>query len=83
MLAEAKALVNTLPGWTVSESIIVPVQYSTKKQMVFGTGKVEELMQLTAQASKSFNSIMLNIDMLTGGQHSELFQLLRIPIYDR
>ncbi len=63
---------------------IVSVQYSTRKAHIFGTGKLQELMELAlCQAHKSFNAIMINVDMLSGSQHSELFQLLQVPIYDR
>lgn len=80
-LEEAIALIGTLPGWRVIQSFIVPTDYNTKKKRVWGSGKIDELRRLVGRTSAS--ALMINADMLTPTQQSELYQTFHLPVYDR
>ncbi|KJH41576.1 hypothetical protein DICVIV_12453 [Dictyocaulus viviparus] len=80
-LDEAIALVNTLPSFRVVESAIFGVDYNTKRKTVWGSGQIDALITIKEQARVT--ALMVNVDMLSPLQQHELFQIFRIPIYDR
>uniref|UniRef100_A0AC35UAZ0 Hflx-type G domain-containing protein n=1 Tax=Rhabditophanes sp. KR3021 TaxID=114890 RepID=A0AC35UAZ0_9BILA len=80
-LEEAVSLVKTIPGFSVVESAIVGTDYNTKKKQIWGQGRLEALIEL--KASTRVSAVMLNIDILTPLQQTELFNIFQVPVYDR
>ncbi|KAE9414403.1 hypothetical protein Angca_006806, partial [Angiostrongylus cantonensis] len=80
-LSEAVALVNTLPGFRVVQSAVLGVKYNTKCKTVWGSGQIEALMRMKQQSRVT--ALMVNVDMLSPLQQHELFDIFRVPIYDR
>ncbi|KAL6744194.1 hypothetical protein Aduo_017154 [Ancylostoma duodenale] len=96
-LDEAVTLVNTLPGFRVVESVVMGVDYNTKRKAVWGSGQIEALVRKKMQARVT--ALMVNVDMLTPFQQviysrakyfsmntlfqHELFRIFHVPIYDR
>ncbi|EYB82032.1 hypothetical protein Y032_0368g56 [Ancylostoma ceylanicum] len=80
-LDEAVTLVNTLPGFRVVESVVMGVDYNTKRKAVWGSGQIEALVRKKMQSRVT--ALMVNVDMLTPFQQHELFSIFHVPIYDR
>ncbi|VDM54891.1 unnamed protein product [Angiostrongylus costaricensis] len=91
-LNEAVALVNTLPGFRVVQtpsdvslslfrSAVLGVEYNTKRKTVWGSGQIEALMTIKQQSRVT--ALMVNVDMLSPLQQHELFDIFRVPVYDR
>ncbi|RCN27477.1 putative GTP-binding protein HflX [Ancylostoma caninum] len=80
-LDEAVTLVNTLPGFRVVESVVMGVDYNTKRKAVWGSGQIEALVRKKMQSRVT--ALMVNVDMLTPFQQHELFRIFHVPIYDR
>ncbi|TKR61334.1 hypothetical protein L596_028454 [Steinernema carpocapsae] len=80
-LAEAITLVKTLPGFTVANSVVVGTDYNTKKKRIWGAGRVEALVDV--KNSHHVTAVMVNVDMLSPLQQSELHSVFGVPIYDR
>ncbi|KAK6758273.1 hypothetical protein RB195_015845 [Necator americanus] len=80
-LDEAVTLVNTLPGFRVVESIVMGVDYNTKRKAVWGKGQIETLVMKKTQSRVT--ALMVNVDMLAPNQQHELFNIFHIPVYDR
>uniref|UniRef100_A0A7E4VI14 Hflx-type G domain-containing protein n=1 Tax=Panagrellus redivivus TaxID=6233 RepID=A0A7E4VI14_PANRE len=81
MLEEAVALIRTLPGFNVATSVLVGTDYNTKKKLIWGGGRLEALMQ--HKLKHSVTAIMVNVDMLTPIQQTELTAYFGVPVYDR
>uniref|UniRef100_A0A1I7X1T5 Transferred entry: 3.1.21.10 n=1 Tax=Heterorhabditis bacteriophora TaxID=37862 RepID=A0A1I7X1T5_HETBA len=77
-LAEAIALVNTLPNFRVVESAIVGVDYNTKRKSVWGTGQIKSLVKLKHQNRVS--AVMVNIEILTPMQQVRI-QVIKVGFY--
>uniref|UniRef100_A0AAF5CZX2 Hflx-type G domain-containing protein n=1 Tax=Strongyloides stercoralis TaxID=6248 RepID=A0AAF5CZX2_STRER len=80
-LSEAISLVKTIPGFSVSQSVIVGTDYTTKKKQIWGQGRIDSLLQLKSTCRVS--AIMINVEYLTPLQQSELYNIFQVPIYDR
>uniref|UniRef100_A0A0N5BRY9 Hflx-type G domain-containing protein n=1 Tax=Strongyloides papillosus TaxID=174720 RepID=A0A0N5BRY9_STREA len=78
---EAIALVKTVPGFSISQSVIVGTDYTTKKKHIWGQGRVEDLLKL--KVSSRVSALMINVDQITPLQQTELYNIFRVPIYDR
>lgn len=59
-LQEAIALVNSLPNWSVEESLKVPLE-SLGKKALFGSGKLQELKDLVRKIRSSGRKVRLFI----------------------
>ncbi|KAK6058631.1 hypothetical protein COOONC_03800 [Cooperia oncophora] len=57
------------------------VDYNTKRKRVWGTGQLEALARIKQQSRVT--ALMVNVDMLSPIQQYELFNIFRVPIYDR
>ncbi|KAK0410059.1 hypothetical protein QR680_004922 [Steinernema hermaphroditum] len=80
-LAEAITLVRTLPGFTVANSVIVGTDYNTKKKRIWGAGRLDALVEVKNRHHVS--AVMINVDILSPLQQSELHGVFGCPIYDR
>ncbi|EFP01963.1 hypothetical protein CRE_22870 [Caenorhabditis remanei] len=80
-LEEAVALVNNLPNMIAVDSLIMPVDYNTKRKSIGATGNLEKLVarRETARAT----ALMVNVDVLSPAQQEELFGIFEVPIFDR
>ncbi|EFP01947.1 hypothetical protein CRE_22804 [Caenorhabditis remanei] len=80
-LEEAVALVNNLPNMIAVDSLIMPVDYNTKRKSIWAAGNLEKLVarRETARAT----ALMVNVDVLSPAQQEELFGIFEVPIFDR
>uniref|UniRef100_A0A1I7YRZ3 Hflx-type G domain-containing protein n=2 Tax=Steinernema glaseri TaxID=37863 RepID=A0A1I7YRZ3_9BILA len=81
LLAEAIRLVKTLPGFSVANSVIVGTDYNTKKKRIWGAGRLDALVEVKNR--HHISAVMVNVDMLSPLQQSELHNVFGCPIYDR
>ncbi|KAK3583272.1 hypothetical protein CHS0354_011158 [Potamilus streckersoni] len=80
-LAEACALVDSVPGWKVAKKDIVNAREPHRKD-VFGTGKVRELKNLIKELS-GVTAVFVNVNILQKHQTQFLKDLWEIPVFDR
>lgn len=80
-LAEAIALINTLPSWSVVGKRTVPLLTLQKKQLV-GSGALETLKKEISDCS-SVTAIFVSTNLLKFVQIAELQKVFHLPIYDR
>jgi hypothetical protein len=60
-LAESVALVNTLPGWNVSDAVVVPVgDLASRRTSLLGTGKLDELKVRNRSISLGVSSVCVS-----------------------
>lgn len=80
-LAEAVALVNTLPNWSVAGERLVPLMSLQKKQLV-GPGTLESLKTEIANSGNP-SAIFVSTNLLKFVQISELQNVFQLPVFDR
>lgn len=81
MMAEAEALIETLPAWSVVESLRASIKSLSKKH-VFGQGTVQDLAtQIRSQPD--ITTVFLNMDRLSGVQKRTLEEEWGVPVMDR
>ncbi|KAM3717992.1 putative GTP-binding protein [Dirofilaria immitis] len=80
-LEEAVALVNTLPKFKVIETTAISTDYSTKKNRLWGKGRLERIIALNEKICAT--ALMIDVDILSPKQQAELTSIFRIPVYDR
>ncbi|EGT35308.1 hypothetical protein CAEBREN_11668 [Caenorhabditis brenneri] len=80
-LDEAVALVNNLPNMIAVDSLIMPVDYNTKRKSIWATGNLEKLVARREEARAT--ALMVNVDVLSPTQQEELFRIFEVPIFDR
>nr|XP_031837462.1 putative GTP-binding protein 6 isoform X1 [Nomia melanderi] len=80
-LAEAIALINTLPNWSIAGKKLVPLLSLQKKQLV-GSGALETLKQEIKNCPK-VTAIFVSTNLLKFIQVAELQKAFGLPIYDR
>ncbi|CAB3397729.1 unnamed protein product [Caenorhabditis bovis] len=80
-LEEAVSLVDNLPHMRAVDSVILPVDYNTKRKTIWATGNIEKLIERKEQARAT--ALMINVDVLSPTQQEELFRLFEVPIFDR
>lgn len=80
-LEEAVALVNNLPNMIAVDSLIMPVDYNTKRKSIWATGNLEKLVARREEARAT--ALMVNVDVLSPNQQEELFRIFEVPIFDR
>lgn len=62
--------------------MIVPLQYSTKKKTIFGSGKFIELQEHIRKIP-DLTAVFVNVDMLAAAQHTELYEAWKVHVFDR
>lgn len=80
-LAEAVALIGTLPKWKVVDTVKVGL-HSLGKKSLFGTGNLQMLKERIYR-DKQITAVFVSTDILRGIQHRELEEVFGVPVYDR
>ncbi|XP_047394224.1 putative GTP-binding protein 6 isoform X2 [Sciurus carolinensis] len=80
-VAEATALVHTLAGWSVAETMVVPTKTPDRK-LIFGKGNLEHLTE-RIRGSPEITCVFLNVERLTPATRKELEAAWRVPVFDR
>lgn len=84
-LQEAEALVRSLPSWSISHSLIVPLESLDRRQL-FGSGKLQELHQQIGQlrsAGQRVTCVFVSKGQLSGAQKRFLTHFFGLPVMDR
>ncbi|XP_019640776.1 PREDICTED: putative GTP-binding protein 6 [Branchiostoma belcheri] len=81
MLAESVALVETLPYWTVVDTVLMSTKTPDKK-MIFGKGNFQTLTE-KIQTMKEVTAVFLSVEALTGRQQKEMEEAWGVPVFDR
>ncbi|XP_017968822.1 putative GTP-binding protein 6 [Drosophila navojoa] len=83
-LAEATALIHSLPNWQVARSLKVPLE-SLERKTLFGSGKIAEIKELLAQLrnERQVNSIFVSKGTLSFAQRQFLEDEFKLPVLDR
>ncbi|XP_010829399.1 PREDICTED: putative GTP-binding protein 6 [Bison bison bison] len=80
-VAEARALVCTLDGWSVVDTMVVPTKTPDKK-LIFGRGTLEQLTE-RIRGSPEITSVFLNVERLATPTKKDLEAAWRVPVFDR
>ncbi|XP_055420188.1 putative GTP-binding protein 6 [Bubalus kerabau] len=80
-VAEAQALVCTLDGWSVVDTMVVPTKTPDKK-LIFGRGTLERLTE-RIRGSPEITSVFLNVERLATPTKKDLEAAWRVPVFDR
>lgn len=80
-LAEARALVRTLPDWKVVGSKIVPL-LSFRKPSIFGKGNLNLIKEMV-DSDKTITAVFISINMLNHLQQDTLEKYFSVPVFDR
>lgn len=62
-------------------SLIMPVDYNTKRKSIWASGNLEKLVARREAARAT--ALMVNVDVLSPSQQEELFRIFEVPIFDR
>lgn len=83
-LAEAIALVNSLPNWKVARGLKVPLE-SLERKTLFGSGKLAELKNLVAdlRQEQQLSCLFVSKGILSFSQKQFLESEFRLPVLDR
>ncbi|XP_030373667.1 putative GTP-binding protein 6 [Scaptodrosophila lebanonensis] len=83
-LAEAIALVNSLPNWQVAHALKVPLE-SLERKTLFGTGKLIELKQVVAdlRQQQQLSCLFISKGTLSFAQKRFLESEFQLPVMDR
>ncbi|CAN7990467.1 unnamed protein product [Ixodes hexagonus] len=80
-LAEAVALLETLPEWHVAAKLQLNTE-NENRQLIFGKGNLARITDLIKEKA-NVSALFINLDVLTGIQHTALQQHFALPVYDR
>ncbi|XP_064601076.1 putative GTP-binding protein 6 [Liolophura sinensis] len=80
-LAEACALVDSIPNWKVIHKKICKTK-SLNTRYIFGRGMLDELTA-DVRSRMDISAVFISMNMVTGEQLSTLQKLWGIPVYDR
>nr|CAD7447904.1 unnamed protein product [Timema bartmani] len=80
-LAEAVALIETLPRWKVVDKLVLPLQ-SFHKTTFFGKGNLKMLRDKVRE-NERIVSVFISVNQLRGTQHHELEEQFGVPVFDR
>lgn len=80
-LAEAVALVETLPHWIVVDKMCVPL-LTLEKPQLFGTGSLENV-KTRIRCGRNVTAIFISTNTLKHVQLLELEKIFGVPVYDR
>ncbi|KAF0313094.1 EARP-interacting [Amphibalanus amphitrite] len=81
LLAEAAALVRSLPGWRVLDTLRQPV-LNARSKTVLGSGQLRALQERLRRLPAA-TGVLVNVQQLSGLQQAELETALRLPVIDR
>ncbi|XP_017104664.2 putative GTP-binding protein 6 [Drosophila bipectinata] len=83
-LAEASALVHSLPNWQVAKALKVPLE-SLEKKTLFGSGKLAELKALVTELrqERHLTCLFVSKGTLSFAQKRFLEAEFRLPVMDR
>lgn len=81
MLAESKALVTSIQGWSVVGSTIISLMNFDKKNF-FGKGNLEVLKK-QVRGDARVTAVFLSVDVLKRHQQKLLQDLFQVPVFDR
>ncbi|KAF4008319.1 hypothetical protein G4228_020027, partial [Cervus hanglu yarkandensis] len=80
-VAEARALVCTLDGWSVVDTMVVPTKTPDKK-LIFGRGTLEQLTE-RIRGLPEITAVFLNVERLATPTKKDLEAAWRVPVFDR
>ncbi|XP_054044940.1 putative GTP-binding protein 6 [Rissa tridactyla] len=80
-IAEAVALVDTLPNWTVLDKIIIPTKNPDKK-FVFGKGNFQALTEKIKKLPH-VTAVFLNVERISSLTKKELEDAWGVKVFDR
>lgn len=80
-LAEAVALLETLPEWHVAAKLQLSTE-NENRQLIFGKGNLARIADLIKEKS-NVSALFINLDVLTSIQHTALQRHFGLPVYDR
>ncbi|XP_001604860.1 putative GTP-binding protein 6 [Nasonia vitripennis] len=80
-LAEAVALVETLPHWTVVDKMCVPL-LTLEREQLFGSGSLENV-KTRVKCGRNVTAIFISTNTLKHVQLLELEKIFGVPVYDR
>lgn len=81
MLAESKALVSSIHGWSVVDSTTISLM-SFDKQYVFGKGNLEVLRK-QVHDNPRVTAVFISVDVLKLYQQKLLQDVFGVPVFDR
>ncbi|EDW84138.1 uncharacterized protein Dwil_GK13306 [Drosophila willistoni] len=83
-LAEATALIRSLPNWQVAKALKVPLE-NLKRRTLFGSGKIDELKTLIADLRQemSLTCLFVSKGTLSFAQKRYLEEEFHLPVMDR
>ncbi|XP_030559565.1 putative GTP-binding protein 6 [Drosophila novamexicana] len=83
-LAEATALIHSLPNWQVARSLKVPLE-SLERKTLFGSGKLAELKQLMTdlRQERQVTCLFVSKGTLSFAQKQFLETEFQLPVLDR
>ncbi|XP_003793119.3 putative GTP-binding protein 6 [Otolemur garnettii] len=80
-VAEATALVHTLDGWSVVQTMVMSTKTPTKK-LIFGKGNFEQLTE-TIRGCPEITSVFLNVERMAAPTKKELEAAWGLEVFDR
>ncbi|XP_013361036.1 PREDICTED: putative GTP-binding protein 6 [Chinchilla lanigera] len=80
-VAEATALVHTLDGWAVVQTVLLPTKTPDSK-LIFGRGNLEQLTE-RIRASPEITSVFLNVERMSIPTKKELEAAWGVEVLDR
>ncbi|XP_019486558.1 PREDICTED: putative GTP-binding protein 6 [Hipposideros armiger] len=80
-VAEAEALVRTLDGWSVVETMVVPTKTPDRK-LIFGKGTLEHLTE-RIRGLAGLTAVFLNVERMSTPTKKELEAAWGVRVFDR
>ncbi|XP_059943623.1 uncharacterized protein LOC132482366 isoform X3 [Mesoplodon densirostris] len=80
-VVEAQALVHTLDGWSVVDTMVVPTKTPDRK-LVFGRGTLERLTE-KIRGSPEITAVFLNVERMAAPTKKELEAAWGVRVFDR
>ncbi|KAM5195835.1 putative GTP-binding protein 6 [Hipposideros larvatus] len=80
-VAEAEALVRTLDGWSVVETMVVPTK-TPDRRLVFGKGTLERLTE-RIRGLAGLTAVFLNVERMSTPTKKELEAAWGVRVFDR
>ncbi|XP_051000020.1 putative GTP-binding protein 6 [Acomys russatus] len=78
---EASSVVQALPGWSVTRSLVVPTRVPDSK-MVFGKGTFRDITE-KIRGSRDITSVFLNVERMSAPTKAALEAAWGMPVFDR
>ncbi|KAB0394774.1 hypothetical protein E2I00_016610, partial [Balaenoptera physalus] len=80
-VVEAQALVHTLDGWSVVDTMVVPTKTPGRK-LIFGRGTLEHLTE-KIRGSPEITAVFLNVERMAAPTKKELEAAWGVRVFDR